>query len=75
MSEETGVTWLRVPMKHGGERVDLTRLTDGRVMCQLCFGYFTLEELHLLPDGKREDVCAECAAEEQHVIPDTNDDT
>jgi len=33
--------------------------------CCLCFKPLTVEECHLLPDGKREDVCNECAEKEQ----------
>lgn len=36
------------------------------VYCCLCFKVFNnLEEMHLLPNGMREDVCHECYEEEQ----------
>lgn len=38
---------------------------DGKVMCCLCFNRFDPTGLHLLSDGRREDVCAECAAAEE----------
>lgn len=36
----------------------------GHTMCCLCFDVFTLAQLHVLPDGTREDVCEPCAARE-----------
>ena len=33
--------------------------------CCLCFKPLTVEECHLLPSGKREDVCNDCAQKEQ----------
>jgi hypothetical protein len=35
---------------------------DRCLYCCLCFKTLTVEECHLLPDGKREDVCKDCAA-------------
>lgn len=32
--------------------------------CCLCFRSLTVEECHVLPDGRREDVCEECAEQE-----------
>jgi hypothetical protein len=52
--------FLRVPLENGGEWVRLDRLDDGRVMCQLCFEYKTLDELNDVEGGK-EDVCRPCA--------------
>lgn len=37
---------------------------DGKVMCQLCFLRFPVEELHQTDNGP-EDVCVDCAAEEE----------
>lgn len=47
--------------------VDLTRLADGRVMCQLCFGYFTRDQLWTDDAGATWDVCARCHAWEERV--------
>jgi len=55
--------FLQVPLTDGGTWTRLDRLTDGRVMCQLCFGYFSIEELNPV-DGGVEDVCKPCALEE-----------
>lgn len=33
---------------------------DGKIMCCLCSGRFTPEELHTDADGQREDVCKGC---------------
>lgn len=38
---------------------------DGKVMCQLCFGRFDLEDLNKLPTGEYEDVCKGCAEDER----------
>lgn len=45
----------------GRERVLLTRLTDGRVMCCLCFEYTETDDLNVTEDGSLEDVCKRCA--------------
>lgn len=34
---------------------------DGKVMCCICFNRFDAAGLNPREDGKREDVCAECA--------------
>lgn len=60
--------WVRSPFPGGGTYVDLTRLTDGRVMCQLCFGYFHVNELHELEPGVVEDVCKPCVALETRLM-------
>ncbi len=61
--------WTYTPfMRHPDGRVDLTRLANGRVMCQLCFGYFTTKELHETEPGLREDVCIRCAREEAVTV-------
>lgn len=62
------VDFLRVPMAGGGTMTLLTRLTDGRVMCQLCFDYFHLADLNPVEGGKVEDVCKQCAAEEMREL-------
>lgn len=41
----------------------LSRLADGRVMCCLCFGYFTADGLNPV-EGGVEDVCIGCAKAE-----------
>lgn len=62
--------FLRVPLKNGGVRVRLDRLTDGRVMCCLCFDYCTRDELNPLDDGRVEDICKSCAEnEKQYKAP------
>ena len=52
--------------------IGLSRLTNGQVMCQLCFGYFWLCELNIIDADQqiREDVCIECAQAEQRSAPD-----
>jgi hypothetical protein len=57
------VDFLQVPLADGGTWTRLDRLTDGRVMCQLCFGFFGAEDLNPVEDGV-EDVCKACAAGE-----------
>jgi hypothetical protein len=37
---------------------------DGLTMCQLCFGRFPLEELHINEKFIRENVCITCAKAE-----------
>lgn len=40
---------------------------DGKVMCQLCFCRFDIEDLNVVSidfEGQHEDVCKECAAKE-----------
>lgn len=66
MSDES-VDFLQVPLADGGTWTRLDRLTDGRIMCCLCFGYVTRDELNALPDGDVEDVCKTCVARE-HAI-------
>lgn len=61
------VDFLTVPLRDGGTRVRLDRLTDGRIMCQLCFEYKTREELHPV-EGGVEDVCKPCAAAEAQQL-------
>lgn len=58
------VDFLAVQLADGGEWVRLDRLTDGRVMCCLCFEYTPRHELNAV-DGGVEDVCQSCAAREQ----------
>ena len=65
LQPEAPVGFLQVPLTDGGTWTRLDRLTDGRIMCQLCFEYKTREELNPLPDGLVEDVCNPCAALEQ----------
>lgn len=51
------------PERTHGElpRTLLTRLTDGRVMCCICFEYVTRDQLNELPGGRLEDRCRACA--------------
>lgn len=62
------VDFLTVPMAGGGSLTLLSRLTDGRVMCCLCFDYFRLDELNPVEGGKVEDVCKACAADEMRAL-------
>jgi hypothetical protein len=58
------VDFLTETFADGSQRTRLDRLTDGRVMCCLCFEYVTRDQLNPLPDGMVEDVCQTCAAAE-----------
>jgi hypothetical protein len=51
-------------------RTRLDRLTDGRVMCCICFEFFVREQLNPVkgdPDGAVEDVCLGCADREDKI--------
>lgn len=65
------VDFLTVPLAGGGSYTRLDRLTDGRVMCQLCFGHFPLADLNPV-DGGVEDVCKPCAEAERQMITRRN---
>ncbi|CAL9668685.1 hypothetical protein SUDANB145_07299 (plasmid) [Streptomyces sp. enrichment culture] len=54
------VDFLTVPLASGGTWTRLDRLTDGRIMCCLCFAYVTSDQLNPV-DGGVEDVCSTCA--------------
>ncbi len=41
---------------------------DGRVFCELCYDRFEVDELHVLPDGSRENVCKGCDEAEKAEI-------
>lgn len=41
---------------------------DGRVLCCICFARFEVDDLNVLPDGSREDVCRECAELERRAV-------
>ena len=58
------VDFLTVPLADGGTRTRLDRLTDGRIMCCLCFGYFDRDRLNPV-EGGVEDVCIPCARRER----------
>lgn len=60
--------FVTVPLADGGEWTRLDRLTDGRIMCQLCFGYVTRQELNPTGDGQVEDVCKPCAQAEAEAV-------
>lgn len=62
MSEPVG--FLTVDLADGGTWTRLDRLTDGRVMCCLCFAYFTVADLNPVDGGQVEDVCRACTATE-----------
>ena len=38
---------------------------DGKVMCCICFERVSQDDLRVLPDGKKEDVCKACDAMEK----------
>jgi len=40
---------------------------DGKVMCCLCFGRFTPDELSETVDGDKQDVCVPCAENERRM--------
>lgn len=65
MSDQT-IDFLTVPLANGGTWVRLSRLTDGRIMCCLCFEFCTTEQLNQV-DGGVEDVCKTCARAEAAV--------
>jgi hypothetical protein len=44
--------------------VDLTRLTDGRVMCCICFEYTARDALWTDPAGQVWDMCRPCGDHE-----------
>lgn len=50
--------------------VDITRLTDGRIMCCLCFEYKTREELcdDPIEDGIKMDCCQKCVYAENKTL-------
>lgn len=58
--------FLTVPLADGGTWTRLDRLTDGRVMCCLCFEFCTRDQLNPV-DGGVEDVCRRCARVEAAV--------
>jgi hypothetical protein len=62
------VDFLTVPLNNGGTWTRLSRLTDGRVMCCLCFGYPTRDQLNPV-EGGVEDVCIPCARSERGGTP------
>lgn len=63
MTEEP-VDFLTVPLAGGGSYTRLDRLTDGRIMCCLCFEFCTRDQLHPV-EGGVEDVCKPCAGRER----------
>jgi hypothetical protein len=58
--------FLTVPLADGGSYTRLDRLTDGRIMCCLCFEFCTTDQLNPV-DGGVEDVCMPCADKEAAV--------
>ena len=56
----------RVAMADGTERVDLMRLTDGRVACCICFEFVQRTELEPVAGepGRVWDICQNCAVHE-----------
>lgn len=60
---------------------DWTCIFHGRKMsehdclvCCLCFCNLTIEKCHVLPNGQREDVCKDCAAEEAILMKIKNNE-
>lgn len=51
-----------------GQRHAEPECPDGLVPCALCFTRVTREDLHVLPDGSREDVCVPCAEREATAV-------
>lgn len=49
-------------------RIVNTETGEIRYMCVLCFQHFPPDKLNVLPSGDIEDVCKECAVEEQQLI-------
>jgi hypothetical protein len=67
MSDPTQpVDFLTVPLANGRISTRLDRLTDGRVMCCICFDFCTREQLNPI-EGGVEDVCKPCARIEAAV--------
>lgn len=63
-AEETWATHLL----GGGTWVDITRLADGRIMCQLCFTYTRRDDLEEIEPGVRTDICKPCASTERRQV-------
>lgn len=65
--DEVSVDFERVELDDGSIRVNMARLTDGRVLCCHCFDYFRRDELAPVEDepGKVWDVCKDCKARER----------
>lgn len=63
---ESEADFLRVPLADGGEWTLLSRLTDGRVACCVCFEFRHRHELEPVAEepGKVWDVCRGCAQAE-----------
>jgi hypothetical protein len=61
------VDFLTVDYGDGHTRTLLTRLTDGRVMRQFCFGYFTVDDLNAVEGGVT-DVCKPCAIADAEAV-------
>jgi hypothetical protein len=59
----TEASFLSIPLADGGEWVTLSRLTDGRIACCVCFEFCHRHELEPAAGepGKVWDVCRECA--------------
>jgi hypothetical protein len=70
-----GVDYVRYTRPDGSVRVDNTRLTDGRVMCCICFDYKWRHELAPVEDGSCGcavpcvwNVCKPCMEREQKIM-------
>ena len=40
---------------------------DGKVMCCICFEHVSQDDLNVLANGKKEDVCKSCAQKEKNA--------
>lgn len=67
MPEQQPAEFLTVPLADGTTWTRLDRLTDGRIMCALCFEYCTRDQLNSVGDGQVEDICKPCARIEAAV--------
>ena len=53
-----------------GQRHWTVACPDGLVLCGLCFCRKPVEEMNILPDGRRENVCKLCAEDERRRVPE-----
>ena len=51
-----------------GQRHWTVACPDGLVLCGMCFHRKPIEEMNVLPDGARENVCVLCAEDERRRI-------
>ena len=51
-----------------GQRHYGVQCPDGLVMCGMCFRRVSVDNLNVCEDGRRENVCLRCAAQERERI-------